>query len=215
MKLIILTLITISCFLFYNCSEDSTGDPQQKTGKFIITSTPAGAQIFLNGNNTGKITPYTFEKLEVGNYNGYLFLSYYDTVFFSITIQENLRVTEDFTLVDNTPFIEFTWDYLFVSGDDSVRFNFQVNQDILLDSIIVYRPINTVVYTTDRYFYTKKLLVWKNTNGDVLTYYLPPEESANRNYRRIVNRNYRIDVYGQKANGNQDYFHSFYSQILP
>jgi len=215
MKQLMTLFIAILCLTFYNCSEDSPDSPQVATGKLIITSTPAGATIYLNGNNTGKNTPYTFDKLETGSYNGYLYLQYYDTVYFAVTILENLRITEDYTLHDNTPFIQFTWDYLIRSGGDSVQFNFEINQDILLDSILVYRPVNASgTFTTDKYFYNKKLLVWRDPIGNLVTYYLPPDESAKQNYPKIENRNYRIDVYGQKANGDKEYFNSFFTQML-
>ena len=215
MKQLITLLIAIVFLSFYNCSENSPDSPPIATGKFIITSTPAGARIYLKGDDTGQNTPHTFNDIETGNYDGYLYLEYFDTAYFAVTILENLRTTEDITLHDNTPFIQFAWDYRLRSGGDSVQFNFEINQDILLDSILVFRPVNTSgTYTTDKYIYDKKLLVWRDQLGNLITYYLPPEESAQQNYPKIVNKNYRIDVHGHKAHGNQEYFNSFYSQTL-
>lgn len=215
MKQLITLLFATVCLSFYNCSENSPESPQITTGKLVITSTPSGARIYLKGNDTGQNTPYTFDNLETGNYNGYLYLQYYDTAYFAVTILENLRTTEDFTLHDNLPFIEFTWDYSSRFNGDSVQFSFQINQDVLLDSIIVDRPVtNTGDYTTDHNQYNKQLFVWRDQNGYLVTYYLPMDDSGQQYYPRFENFPYRFDVYGQQAHGDQKSFYSFYLQEL-
>lgn len=53
-----------------------------KVGELIIESTPAGAEIWLNGVNTNFVTPHTFSNLDAGSYNVTLSLTnYVDTTF--------------------------------------------------------------------------------------------------------------------------------------
>ena len=45
---------------------------QPVTGSIKVTSEPAGAKIFINGVDTGKQTPYTFNDKPVGTYEVYV-----------------------------------------------------------------------------------------------------------------------------------------------
>ena len=47
-------------------------------GQLEVTSTPAGAKIFINGIDTNNVTPYTFTKAP-GEYSVYVTLSGYVT----------------------------------------------------------------------------------------------------------------------------------------
>ena len=216
MKQVLIILIAICGLSLFNCTEENPDSPSQiPNGRLVIKSNPSGARIYLQGNDTGKITPDSLDNLETGNYDGYLYLQYYDTAYFSITISANLTTTKDISLVENLPNIEFTWDYSTRSNGDSVQFSFQINQDVLLDSIIVNRPVNNVGdYTTDKNFFNKQLFVWRDNNGYLVTYYLPISDSGRQFYPRIENFLYRFDIYGQQAHGNQNSFYSYYLQEL-
>ena len=52
---------------------------QPVTGSIKVTSAPAGATIFLDGKNTGKITPDTLTNVPVGNHEVYVTRSGYIT----------------------------------------------------------------------------------------------------------------------------------------
>ena len=81
------------------------------TGSVLIQSDPGGAQIFLSGNNTGNLTPMTFQNLEEGSYQFTLKLSgYIDTTFY-VTVIRNQQVTENITLTK-----EITTGSLYVSS---------------------------------------------------------------------------------------------------
>ena len=41
----------------------------QQVGRIEVTSTPSGAKIFVNGTDTGKVTPSTLSDQPVGNYS--------------------------------------------------------------------------------------------------------------------------------------------------
>ena len=58
-------------------------------GSITINSNPQGAQIFIDGSNTGMVTPNTIKKLEAGSYSLKLQLSnYYDTTL-AVTVIED------------------------------------------------------------------------------------------------------------------------------
>lgn len=214
MKQIFLVVVTISCLILYSCSEDNPETPpQDTTGKLFIKSNPSGAKIYAQGKDTGQYTPDTLDNLPAGIVSGYLYLEYFDTSYFSVPITANLVTTKEITLTEDLPFVQFTWDYSIRSGGDSVQFSFQINQDLIMDSIFVSRPINNFGdYTKDRYDLNNQLYVWRDQNGYLVTYYLPSSGSSQQFYPKIDNYLYRIDVYGKQAHGYQSSFYSFYTQ---
>ncbi len=68
------------------------------TGSVLLQSTPGGAQIFLSGTNTNKLTPSTIENLEEGSYQFTLKLNKYKDTTFNITVIRNQQVTRNITL---------------------------------------------------------------------------------------------------------------------
>lgn len=84
MKKILLSLMVFSlAFVFTACDEDSTSpDPATQTGSIVLSSTPAGAAIFLNGVAQSKVTPDSLTALTPKDYTVTLKLdNYYDTTF--------------------------------------------------------------------------------------------------------------------------------------
>jgi hypothetical protein len=206
-KIIYLFPIVLSLILFY-CSQDNTGNPNEAdpTGKLVLKSNPSGAQIYLMGMNTGKTTPGTIENLDPGNYDGFLFLQYYDTTFFAVKVFSNTTTTVDTILTDGLPMVEFVFDYQ--TTDDSVRFYFTINQDVTMDSILVRRPINTAGgYVVDKYSYSAELFEYRDQFGNVKKYYLP---SSGGYYPEIQNRDYYFSMFGHKALGAKVEFRSYY-----
>ena len=59
MPCITLTLLLLGC-------EEQVPSPQ--TGRISITSTPSGARIFLDGSDTGRVTPYVTPDVSVGSH---------------------------------------------------------------------------------------------------------------------------------------------------
>ena len=210
-KIIFLSLAVLSLLLF-GCSEDNNPGEVASTGKLVIRSTPPGAQIYLEGVNTGNITPSTIENLEPGNYDGFLLLQYYDTAFFAARVYNNTTTTVDTILTDGLPFVEFTFDFLTAFSDDSVRFYFTINQDVTIDSIIVQRPVDMAgTYEIEKYFFNGELFEYKTISGSLIKYYLP---SSGGYYPAIENRNYNFNMFGHKAYGAKVEFRSNYSVTL-
>ncbi len=215
MRVLILFFITIICFSLFYCTEDNPESPNQNPKcRLIIKSNPSGARIYLLGTDTGKNTPDTIETLQPGTYDAFLYLQYYDTAYFTATLISNLITTKEITLQDGLPFVDMIWDYSISYGGDSVRFNFQLNQDLLMDSIVVHRPIDDSVYIRDKYIYNKELLVWIDQFGNPVTYFLPPPNLGRQYYPRIQNSTYWFKAYGQKAYGAKTIFYILYSQDI-
>ena len=216
MKSIFFCFLLVVCLTFFCCSEDSTETPpldQNTKGKLIVKSNPSGAQIFLMGANTGKTTPETIENLDQGTYNGFLYLQYYDTTYFSAQVFNNTTTTVDTTLEDSLPIVEFIFDYQ--ASGDSVRFFFTINQDVTMDSILVRRPIDQSGTTViDKYLYSEELFEYMDQVGNLKKYYLPPSGSATHYYLAIQNHDYTFNMFGHKVHGTIAEFRSYYQVRL-
>lgn len=217
MRPLFITFISLILLNIIGCSNDSSIDPppQNTGGKLIIKSVPSGARIYLMGTDTGKNTPDSLLNLEPGIYDLFLYLQYYDTAYFFAKIVENLPTTKEITLQDGLPLIDIDLDYIYRYTGDSVQFSWLLNQDVLIDSIIVERPISTSgIYMTDRYIYNKELFLWKDQLGNPIMYFLPPPNLGANYYPRVEGFTYWFNFYGQKAHGSMTSFHLFFSQDI-
>ena len=68
------------------------------TGSVFLESSPSGAQIFLDGTNTSKLTPSTIQNLEEGSHQFTLKLSGYIDTTFTVTIIREQQVSKNITL---------------------------------------------------------------------------------------------------------------------
>ncbi len=68
------------------------------TGNIYVNSTPAGASIFLNGTNTGKMTPDTLKNVAVGNTTIKLSLTDYADSTFSASVGAGLTTNLDIAM---------------------------------------------------------------------------------------------------------------------
>lgn len=214
MKSITLLCIVSVCLFIIGCSDDGPTDPKDKKGKLVVKSIPPGARIFLMGNDTGKNTPDSLVDLNPGVYDLFLLLQYYDTAFFSANVVENLTTTKEIILSDALPSVNITLNYTISYGGDSVKFNYTLNQDVLLDSIIIKRPVSTVRDTTEKNTFNSQLFSYEDQSGNPITYYLPTTGSGRNFYPRIEDTNYFIDFYGRKVHGSGTLFHLSFSQEL-
>ena len=74
------------------------------TGSISVTSTPAGAKIFLDGADTTKVTPFTLPNIPVGNHAVYVTLSGYDTPApVTKVVTKNAVTSYSFTLTQVPP----------------------------------------------------------------------------------------------------------------
>jgi hypothetical protein len=99
-KYIVLSLTLLLGILVASCSDTTTNPPPvEDTGSIFINSTPAGAQITVDGTNSSKVTPDSVTNLSVGGHSVTLSLNGYIDTTFNVTVVANLQTTKQVTLV--------------------------------------------------------------------------------------------------------------------
>ena len=81
-----LFVVAIAALFIVSC--DTTDDPiaPAERGSIYLTSDPAGAQIWLNGVNTSKVTPDTVKNIDEGVHNVTLKLQEYRDTTFAVSV---------------------------------------------------------------------------------------------------------------------------------
>jgi hypothetical protein len=97
-RYITLPLLLILSFIVASCDTATEPDPVT-TGSILINSTPTGAQIWVDNNNTGKVTPDSVLNLSEGSHTVKLVLSGYKDTTFSITVSAGLTTSKAVTLI--------------------------------------------------------------------------------------------------------------------
>lgn len=85
-KLFFLLLILFTVLLITSCSSEDEPITPAEPGSLYITSNPAGAQIWIDGDSTGYTTPDTVTNLDEGLYNVTLRLQDYKDSTLSISV---------------------------------------------------------------------------------------------------------------------------------
>lgn len=100
-KLLFIPIIFLLGLFIASC-EDTTTNPDDTTpttGTLVVQSTPVGAQIWVDGTNTGKVTPDTVKSLSAGTHNLTLKLDgYKDSSQTGISITAGQTATRNITL---------------------------------------------------------------------------------------------------------------------
>jgi len=73
------------------------------TGSINCTSTPSGAQIWLDGNNTGQVTPYTLTNISAEMHGITYILAGYNNCGVNVTVTAGDTVSADCTLDETLP----------------------------------------------------------------------------------------------------------------
>jgi len=97
-KYFYLTVLVILGLTIAACDDTTTGPEEVTTGSVYITSTPAGADIFMGTTDQGKNTPDSLTSLEAGNYQVTLKLTGYRDTTFTVTITAGQKTTKAVTL---------------------------------------------------------------------------------------------------------------------
>ena len=101
-KFILLLIIPFVGMLITSCDTTETTDPPKPQGHLFLTSNPAGAEIWLAGNNTSQTTPDTVKDLDEGVYSVTLKLTdYTDTTFQVSVISGQTSVVTNVVLASN------------------------------------------------------------------------------------------------------------------
>jgi PEGA domain len=102
-KIFLLFTILVIVFLLNACnSNDNPTTPINTKGNLFISSSPVGAQIWLDGVNTNQVTPDTVKDIEEGTHNFTLKLTDYDDTTFTVSITaEQTGIVGPIILVSN------------------------------------------------------------------------------------------------------------------
>ena len=99
-KYFYLPLVIILGILVASCSDTTTNPPPvTQSGSIFINSTPTGAQIWVDGSNTNKVTPDSVTGLDPNSYTVTLKLNGYRDTSFTVTVVADLQTTKQVTLV--------------------------------------------------------------------------------------------------------------------
>lgn len=111
-------------------------------GDLYIQSTPSGAGIYVDNNNTGKYTPETIKGLVVGDHDVTLKLNGYFDANLTVNIQKNTVTNKNVTLSERLPIQTDTLYYGFILLGQT-KFTFSFNQNITLDKVDIIEPGST------------------------------------------------------------------------
>jgi len=105
------------------------GNPNIKLGSLTIDSTPSGANILVNGADTGQKTPYTFPGLIIGEYLFTLQMKNYSPVDVKSQIKEGQTQVVPTIILDNQPptFTNWATDPVDLKEDTVGRLQVTVN----------------------------------------------------------------------------------------
>jgi len=101
-KILLLLFILSIGFVLSSC--DSTTDPvipPVTTGSIYLESTPAGAEIWVDGINSGKVTPDSVTNLDEGNRNVTLKLADHNDTTFVMAVIAGQQVSKSVNMVSN------------------------------------------------------------------------------------------------------------------
>ena len=112
--LLFLSLVIASC-------DNNTTEPTvpDNTGKIFINSTPNGAQIFVDGTNTSKVTPDSTDKLSTGNHDITLKLDRYRDTTITVSVVQGLTTSKFVQLTSDISTTTYGPVKIYESGDPS------------------------------------------------------------------------------------------------
>jgi len=93
-KTILFTLLIGVVTIFFACESDVT-EPTVKLGNAYFTSTPAGAQVWLDNKDTKHVTPDTVKNLTAGLKAATLKLAGYQDTSFLVDVKSGKTITID------------------------------------------------------------------------------------------------------------------------
>ena len=91
-KLLLIPIVILLGLFIASCEDSTTGPDAVTTGTLVVQSTPTGAQIWVDGTNTGKVTPDSIKNLSAGTHSLTLKLDGYKD-----TVQTSVSITAGFT----------------------------------------------------------------------------------------------------------------------
>ena len=137
--------------------ENVTLTKEVTTGSVLLKSNPGGAQIFLSGTNTGKVTPSTIQDLEEGSHQFSLKLNGYNDTTFNATIIKNQQVEKNITLTQ-----EILTGSIFISSEPNGADIFINNDDTRKNTPNTFSDLSEGYYS-----FTLKFHFYKDTTFNI------------------------------------------------
>lgn len=100
-KYFVLPLLLFLGILITSCETTTEPEPIEPTGSIFIQSAPSGAQIWVDGVNSNKVTPDSITNLSVGTHSFTLKLTGYNDTTFTENILANFQRSKAITLVSD------------------------------------------------------------------------------------------------------------------
>jgi len=97
LTLLFLSFLSITVFLT-GCKDSSTNSTTETLQGSYVKSTPAGAQIWVDGVNSGDVTPHTMDSLTVGVHTITLKFDDYDELSFTDSVKVSTIDTVSYTM---------------------------------------------------------------------------------------------------------------------
>ena len=98
MKQNVLAAAVLLVALFFACDSGDKNSSENPAGNIQISSTPAGAAIYLDNVNTGNVTPFTINDLDTGSYEIRVSKSGYFDDSVVVRVEDGSTATPSFTL---------------------------------------------------------------------------------------------------------------------
>ncbi len=155
-------------------------------GNLQITSDPAGADIFLNGDITNKKTPFTFNNILAGQYIVTLKLKDFADTTKTVLVTRNHTTNLNIYMRDITPPVTVVLTYRKENG--RLIFSFSFNQDITLDRVNFVKPNGTALF--------------QNYGGQTV----PKGRIIELRYPEIVPGKWTFTFFGNKVDGRKKSF---------
>lgn len=100
-KYIYFAFVLLLSVILASCDDDPTSpNPVEDTGSLIITTSPAGAEIFIDNSSAG-ISPDTIDGLSTGSHDVTLQLANYRDTTFTVVIEKDLATTKHVNLISD------------------------------------------------------------------------------------------------------------------
>jgi len=167
---ILLFITIISALVLIKCTENHV---LPTLGSIFVTSDPIGAEIHLDGENTGKVTPDSLVNLLSGDYTITLRMSEFNADSLSIKISDNETVPVDLFLSEENP-----------EGEIQLT-SLPSGAMIFLDGANTNLTTPATFSNLERgtYSFSLRLNLYENSNFDVN---LEKDETVEKNTRMII-----------------------------
>ena len=151
-RILIFILIFTTGLVISSCTDNSTTEPTvPDTGNLMVSSTPAGAKILIDGTDSGFSTPHTFSSQDIGTYTVTLQLENYIDTSMNAVVVKDQDATVDIVLTPE--YITYgpvtIWESLDPSTLDPSGLSLKFGKAISISSSKDSSAYNDVYYNSD------------------------------------------------------------------